>query len=158
MILVEAFEPMTKPPKKRVRSRRLKRVLTRPIMRDAITRGEAVLRDVDHRTAPMRRLRDLIDQHTEDCGGNAAISEAERSIIRRASMIELQLEMMEQSWARDNECVATATQLTEYQRAANSLRRMLESLGLKRRAKDITPDLETYARTRATATDLDEVE
>ena len=35
-------------------------------------------------------------------------------------------------------------QLLLYQRTANSARRLLESVGLKRRAKDITPSLDEY--------------
>lgn len=50
-----------------------------------------------------------------------------------------------------------------YQRAANSLRRILESLGLERRSKDITPDLHTYLegksrRVRIDRDDDDELE
>jgi len=93
----------------------------------------------------MRRLRDLISGHISDLGGDDAISEAERSIVRRASMLELQLEMMETRWAV-NEGVASASDLQNYQRVASTIRRLLEAVGLKRRAKDITPDPLDYAK------------
>jgi hypothetical protein len=49
--------------------------------------GNALLPDVDGRSVWTRRCRDLIASHTADCGGSLAISEAERSIIRRASVL-----------------------------------------------------------------------
>ena len=112
-------------------------------LRSAISNGSAVLADVDHRSAWMRRLKDLIDDMASDLGGHDAISTAEQVIVRRASMLTLQLEIMDRGFAL-NEGVATAKEIETYQRCANSLRRLLESLGLQRRQKDVTPDLRTY--------------
>jgi hypothetical protein len=86
-------------------------------LRSAITNGSSLLADVDHRSAWMRRLRDLISLHTSDLGGDANISEGERSLLKRASMLELQCELMEQRFAQ-NGGEATSAQLTDYQRAA----------------------------------------
>jgi hypothetical protein len=47
----------------------------------------------------MRRLRDLIADHASDLGGPDAISQAEKILVRRASMLTLQLELMEQAFA-----------------------------------------------------------
>jgi hypothetical protein len=92
----------------------------------------------------MRRLRDLIELHTNDLGGEQGISEAERVLVRRSAMLTLQLELMEQRFAL-NDGEASPHQLETYQRVSNSLRRLLESLGLKRRARDVTPPtLEQY--------------
>jgi hypothetical protein len=88
----------------------------------------------------MRRLRDLCSDHTSDLGGEARLSAAELVLIRRASMLTLQLELMEQRFAQNDDGRATAEQLQEYGRATNTLRRVWEALGLQRRAKDITPD------------------
>src|SRR5215472_8364577 len=112
-------------------------------IRSAITNGRRVLANTDHRTAWMRRLRDLVAQHLTDLGGEEATSQAEQVLVRRAAMLTLQLEMMEARWAA-NDGEADAKQIETYQRAANSLRRVLESLGLKRRAKDVTPSLSEY--------------
>jgi hypothetical protein len=47
--------------------------------------------------------------------------------------------------------------LDAYQRAANSLRRLLESVGLERGARDVTPTLEQYlARKAAGAVSISE--
>jgi predicted polyphosphate/ATP-dependent NAD kinase len=66
-------------------------------------------------------------------------------------MLELQLEMMESKFA-DNDGAASAHQLEAYQRASNSLRRLLESLGLNNGRKYAAPrDVtgEVVARIRA---------
>ena len=59
-------------------------------------------------------------------------------------MICLQLELMEQRWATTREGAASAFQLDRYQRAANTLRRLLASLGLQRRSKDVTPTVDEF--------------
>jgi hypothetical protein len=50
------------------------------------------------------------------------------------------LEMLECRFA-DQDGMATSEQLNDYQRALNTCRRTLEALGLKRRARDISPTL-----------------
>ena len=88
----------------------------------------------------MRRYRDLLDAHESDLGGSAIITEAERRLVRRAAMLTVQLEMMDARFAQ-SESEASKTDLDTYQRASNSLRRLLESLGTQRRAKDVGPSL-----------------
>jgi hypothetical protein len=87
----------------------------------------------------MRRFRDLIGMHTSDLGGEDACSAAELSIVRRAALLTLELEVLESKFEEDGR--ASTKQLDSYQRAANSLRRLLQTLGLQRRAKDVTPTL-----------------
>jgi hypothetical protein len=105
--------------------------------RSSISNGSDLLHDLDHRSAWARRLRDLIADHTSDLGGLDNVSEAERRLIRRASMLTLQMELMEQGWATNSEGEASPKSLETYQRCANTLRRLLESLGLDRRAKPV---------------------
>jgi hypothetical protein len=118
-------------------------------VRSAITNGSSILvGNFDGRTAWMRRLRDLIQLHESDLGGEDAVSESERRLVRRAAMLTLQLEMMDSKFAA-NDGEATFAQLHLYQQVSNTLRRLLESLGLKRRQKDITPPtLQEYLRQR----------
>jgi hypothetical protein len=96
-----------------------------------------------------RRLRDLIEQHVADLGGNEAVSAAERSIVRRAATLTVELERMEAAFALAG--AASPQDLDLYQRTAGNLRRLLESLGLQRRARDVTPDLKTYLAARGSA-------
>lgn len=86
----------------------------------------------------MRRYRDLIAAQVSDLGGSDTISEAEKVLARRCAMLTLQLEMMEQRWA-DNDGEASPRQLERYTRVSNTLRRLLSTLGLEKRPRDITP-------------------
>jgi hypothetical protein len=120
--------------------------LTQTKLRSAITNGSALLDNLDHRGAWARRLRDLIAAITNDLGGPDLVSEATKVLVRRAAMIALQLELMEQHFA-DQGGEATVHQIEIYQRASGALRRLLECLGLERRAKDVTPaDNDRYRR------------
>lgn len=64
------------------------------------------------------------------------MSEAERAIVRRCCTLIVSLEQMEFRFAQAGE--ASNDDLQVYQRVANSLRRLLESVGLQRRSKDVT--------------------
>jgi hypothetical protein len=108
-----------------------------------MSNGSAVLLGVDGRNTWARRLRDLIALHLSDLGGEDVASEAERSIIRRCAALTVELERMEVVFAVAGE--AEPGQLDLYQRTANSLRRMLESIGIKRVPKDVTPSLADIA-------------
>jgi hypothetical protein len=114
-------------------------------LRSSISNGSSLLADVDHRSAWMRRLRDLIGDHVGDLGGEAALSTAELALVRRAAMLTLQLELMESRWCENDGGEASPRALETYQRATGALRRTLESLGLQRRSRDVTPTLEQYA-------------
>ena len=116
-------------------------------VRSGISNGSMLFPDVDHRSAWMRRLRDLISDHVSDLGGEDMISSSEAILIRRASMLTLQLEMIESRWATEREGEAGPKSLQLYQRTTGALRRTLETLGIRRRPRDITPDPLTYART-----------
>ena len=94
--------------------------------RAAITNGTTLLgSDIDHRSPWMRRLRDLIVAHTNDLGGESEVSEAESRLIRRAAMLNIQLEMYDAKFAcRDD--LAAPSDLETYQRLTNTLRRTLD--------------------------------
>ncbi len=110
--------------------------------RSRISNGSALLAGVDGRSTWVRRLRDLIALHLSDLGGEDAVSEAERSIVRRIATLTVELERMESVFAIAGE--ALPDQIDLYQRTANSLRRLLEAVGLERRAHDVTPSLADY--------------
>jgi len=105
----------------------------------ARTRPGQLLPGIDGRSAWVRRCRDLISAHTTDLGGVDNCSAAERSIIRRASVLTVELERMERQFALDEQ--ASADDLDLYQRTAGNLRRLLEAVGLERRARDVGPSL-----------------
>jgi hypothetical protein len=62
--------------------------------------------------------------------------------LRRRARVRL-----EQRWAENNG-EANPKQLELYGRTTNTLRRTLEAVGLQRRAKDITPSLTEYVRSK----------
>ena len=115
--------------------------ITQRKVRAALSNGTSLmLRDVDGRLAWARRLRDLVADHTSDLGGDDNISASERVLLKRAAMLTLQLEMLECRFA-EQDGMATTLQLNDYQRALNTCRRVFEALGLRRRARDVTPSL-----------------
>jgi hypothetical protein len=104
--------------------------------RSRITNGSALLPGVDQRSAWVRRCKDLLAAHIADLGGDSNISEAERALIRRAVTLIVECERREVGFAQAGEVSDAA--LAIYQTTVNTLRRTLEALGLKRRAKDVT--------------------
>ena len=120
-----------------------------PEQRSRVTNGKQLFLRLPgtptEQTAWHRRLKDLIVDHVNDLGGLEATSISEQALIRRSAMMTLQLEIMEARWAR-NGGEASEKSLITYQRVAGGLRRLLRDLGLKRRARDITPHLQDYLR------------
>ena len=114
--------------------------------RSRVTNGSSFLPGVDGRSTWVRRARDVQAQLVSDRGGADMVSEAETLIIRRASVLEAELERLEAIFALAGE--ADVPSLDLYQRIANTQRRLLESIGLDRRAKDVTPDIYSIAATK----------
>jgi hypothetical protein len=120
--------------------------LSKARLRSAISNGRFLLRDVDGRGPEMRRLRDLLESHVSDLGGEDNISHSERVLVGRASMLTVLTEMMEQQFAQQRMKVKPAD-LDNYQRIVSCLRRVFETLGLQRRAKAV-PTIEEYIATK----------
>jgi hypothetical protein len=104
-----------------------------------ITNGSALLPGVDGRSPWVRRCKDVIAAHLSDLGGEDNTSAAERSIIRRAAVLTTELEQLEVKFALNEQ--ASPDDLDLYQRTAGNLRRLLEAVGLQRRARDVGPSL-----------------
>jgi hypothetical protein len=115
------------------------------MQRSRITNGTAFLPGVDGRGAWIRRAKDLIAEHVADLGGVDNTSAAERSLVRRASVVTVELEFLEAKFAAAGQ--AATNDLDLYLRASNNLRRLLEAIGLQRRMKDVSIDPLAYART-----------
>ncbi len=91
---------------------------------------------MDQRSAWVRRAKDVISSHISDLGGEDNTSAAERSIVRRASILTVELERLEAKFAAAG--AAPAEDLDLYIRAAGNLRRLLEAIGIKRRYRAIS--------------------
>ncbi len=111
---------------------------TRKAGRSRITNGKAFVLGTDGRNPWIRRCKDIAAAHTSDLGGEDAISEAQRSLIRRIAILTVQSEMLESKFAKANGDAGTKD-LDLYIRASGNLRRLLGAIGLQRRAKDVTP-------------------
>jgi hypothetical protein len=96
-----------------------------------ITNGSALLPGVDGRSPWVRRCKDILASHLSDKPDATA---AEQAIIRRAAVLITELERLERQFALAGE--ADAQTLDLYGRVAGNMRRLLESVGLERRAKD----------------------
>jgi len=102
--------------------------------RSRVSNGNVLLPGVDQRSTWVRRAKDLIREHISDLGGTSNTSAAERSIIRRAATLTVELERLEAKFAAAGE--ASADDLDLYQRTAGNLRRLLEAVGLQRRPRN----------------------
>jgi hypothetical protein len=104
----------------------------------AVTGGVKLTPGIDGRCPWARRARDVMRALVADLGGPDQVTAAERAIIRRAAVLIIELERLEVRFAED--IAPKATDIDLYARGASHLRRLLESVGLKRRPRDITPN------------------
>jgi len=104
--------------------------------RSRVTNGSVLIPGVDGRSPWIRRCKDIIASHISDLGGVDNCSAAERSIVRRASVMTVELERLEVKFAKAGE--ANADELDQYARVSANLRRLLEAVGLQRRPRDIS--------------------
>jgi hypothetical protein len=86
----------------------------------------------DPNSAWSRRYHDLVVRHIGDLGGKDVLSEAQLSLIRRATSIECELERLDALLSTGAE-----VDLDAYGRASSHLRRIFETLGVKRQARDV---------------------
>jgi hypothetical protein len=94
---------------------------------------------IDGRSLTARRFRDLIQSYTNDLGGPDMISEGQLQLIRRAAALSIMSEAIEADLARDLDF-----DVNTYGQICDRLRRVVETLGLKRQARDVTPSLAQY--------------
>jgi hypothetical protein len=112
--------------------------------RSCITNGRKLLL-TDERGATARRFRDLYHGFCQDLGGADRLSQGELQLVRRAAALSSELERQEAVWALGE----AKFDFGGYATLTNVLRRVLESIGLERRAKDVTPpSLSAYLASR----------
>ena len=93
------------------------------------------LDDLDRRTAAGRAAQNLITGLENDLGGAEVLSVAQREICKRAALAGAILEDWECRWVGGEPIEVEA-----YATLANTQRRLLTTIGLTRRARDVTPD------------------
>jgi hypothetical protein len=92
------------------------------------------LGDIDRRTAAYRRTTALIEQIEADAGGHDQLSTGQRALIQRAAVTAALAEHLETRWLAGEEIDPG-----QYCAIGNALRRLIESVGLRRMPRDVTP-------------------
>ena len=100
--------------------------------RSAITSGRKLFIAGDPNSEWSRRYHDLIVGHINDLGGRDMLSEAQLSLIRRASSIECELERLDALLS-----LGQPVDLPAYASCSSHLRRLFEVLGLKRQPRTV---------------------
>jgi len=88
---------------------------------------------LDGRTAAAQNARALIASLTESMGGEAALSVGERELVTRAALLSAIVTDFETRWV-----AGESVPLVEYLQTVNTMRRVLSTLGLRRRPRDVT--------------------
>ena len=109
--------------------------------RSQVTNGKKFLPGIDQRNEWVRRARDVMALHVADMGGEEAVSQAELSILKRIATLTVELEQMEVRFATEG---SSYKAIDLYNRGSANLGRLVRLVGMKRRTKDVTPDLSDY--------------
>jgi hypothetical protein len=105
------------------------------------------LSDLDGRTRSAQLVSKTIDNLVADLGGEDNLSTAEHLIVRRAAIAGAMSEDLAARWLT-GETVDPAIFAT----LANVERRQLETVGIKRRPRDVTQSLSRYLEERSAST------
>lgn len=97
-----------------------------PTSRSRVTNGAKMVAGVDGRSADARRFRDLAMSFADDAGGAAALTEAQRALVKQAAMLTIQSEKIQAAMLQ-GEVVDVGHQL----KIANTLARTLRRLDVK---------------------------
>jgi hypothetical protein len=126
-------------------------MLTRPTKVDRPLRTRASVsngtrmypKGVDGRSAEARRFKDLVSSFAAGLGGEGALTEAERALIRIAASLAVQSERLQAALVAGREVNSQ-----EMTRLANSSARVFTALRIKRERKEAVPTLSQYLADR----------
>jgi hypothetical protein len=104
--------------------------------RSSVSNGSRLfaIAGIDGRSQTSRRFRDLVEVMTIDLGGPDLMSEAKRQLIRRAATLSIMAEAIEADVVRD-----LGFDILNYGTVCDRLRRIVETLGIERKTKDVNP-------------------
>lgn len=104
--------------------------------------GAVTLAGVDGRSMMARRFREITTGIESDLGGD--LTEAQKHLTARAACLACWCEEREADLANGLDF-----DVLQYSTVSNAMRRLLSDLGLERRARDVTPDLQAYIAGKA---------
>ncbi len=110
-----------------------------PTSRSAVSNRSRVLPGVDGRSSQGRRYVDLVMAYSDELGGEAALTEPQKAMVRHAAALTIEAERIQSAIVR-GEPVDTE----QLVRISNVLSRALRGLGIKSRAHNPVPDLASY--------------
>jgi hypothetical protein len=89
---------------------------------------------IDNRTLASRRARQLINAMEIDLGGSEHLTEGARQLVQRAAVLGTYIESTEAQWL-----AGETVELNDYLMMVNAQRRVLATIGIDRRSRDVTP-------------------
>jgi hypothetical protein len=111
--------------------------------KSAVTNGQRLHVESPGDSAWARRFRDVLSEIISDLSGPAGLSEGQRQLARRAATLCIMCEKLEGEAAAGKEIdVDTFGQMTD------RLGRAFNRLGLRRQAREVAPDLQSYLADR----------
>ena len=108
--------------------------------RSAKTNGRRLFVDGDGRGPWARRWRDLQVLYADDLGGEGSLSEFQLGLVGTAATLRCELERLEGQLS-----LGEPIDTDQYGRIAGHYRRVVETLGIERRTRDVTPTLSDIA-------------
>jgi hypothetical protein len=114
--------------------------------RSAVSNGSRLfaVEPLDGRTHAAMRFRDLNDDIIADLGGRDRLSTGQIQLVRRAATLSIMAEAMEA-----DAVASKAFDVDLYGQLTDRLGRCLARLGLERKARDVTPTLQSYLQAKA---------
>jgi hypothetical protein len=104
--------------------------------RSAVTNGRRSFIEGDGRSPWARRRRDLEMVYSEDLGGLDVLTGYQQGLVQAAATLRVEMEALEGKLSMGEQ-----VELEAYARIASHYRRIVESLGIERRQRDVTPNL-----------------
>jgi hypothetical protein len=114
--------------------------------RSRVTNGRSLWLDGDQRSSAARRFRDVYTAIIGDLGGGDLLTEGQKQLARRCSLLAVTCELVEGKAVAGEEI-----DLEQYGQLTDRMGRAFQRLGLKRAPRDITPPLHKYLEQKAVA-------
>jgi hypothetical protein len=115
-----------------------------PRCRSAVSNGSRLFVERPGNTAWARRFADVLAEIISDLGGSDRLSEGQRQLARRCATIAIACERMEGEAAAGEKI-----DLDAFGQLTDRLGRAFQRLGLRRTARDVTPNVHDYLRSVA---------
>ena len=98
-----------------------------------VRRASRTLDELDGRTHAAQHAKELVSRLVVDLGGSQQVTVGRHELIKRAAVLGALIEDCEVRWLRKE-----PVEINEYLAAINAQRRVLVTIGLERRARDVT--------------------